>query len=59
VIEFGPGGTASVDVETGGFFHVAAGLVHRDVNPVDGPQDIVMTVLGSGPLFVNVGGPDA
>jgi uncharacterized RmlC-like cupin family protein len=57
--EFGPGGTASVDVETGGFFHVPAGLVHRDVNPLDSPQEIVMTVVGSGPLVVNVDGPDA
>ena len=57
--EFGPGGTASVDVETGGFFHVPAGLVHRDVNPLDSPQEIVMTVVGSGPLVVNVEGPDA
>jgi uncharacterized RmlC-like cupin family protein len=57
--EFGPGGTESVDVETGGFFHVPAGLVHRDVNPSHSPQEIVMTVVGSGPLVVNVDGPDA
>ena len=57
--EFGSGGMASVDVETGGFFHVPAGLVHRDVNPLDSPQEIVMTVVGSGPLVVNVDGPDA
>ncbi len=56
--EFGPGGTESVEVETGGFFHVPAGLVHRDINPVDGPQEIIMTVVGSGPLLVNVDGPD-
>jgi uncharacterized RmlC-like cupin family protein len=57
--EFGPGGGESVDVETGGFFHVPAGLVHRDVNPLDSQQEIVMTVVGSGPLVVNVDGPDA
>ena len=57
--EFGPGGSDSVDVETGGFFHVPAGLVHRDVNPLDSPQEIVMTVVGSGPLVVNVDGPSA
>ncbi len=56
--EFGPGGRTTVDVETGGFFHVPAGLVHRDVNPVDGPQEIVMTVVGDGPLVINVDGPD-
>lgn len=57
--EFGAGGAESVDVETGGFFHVPAGLVHRDVNPLDGPQEIVMTVVGSGPLVANVHGLDA
>ena len=57
--EFGPGGAEAVEVETGGFFHVPAGLVHRDVNPLDSLQEIVMTVVGSGPLVVNVDGPDA
>ena len=33
-------------------------LVHRDVNPLDTPQEIVMTVVGSGPLVVNVDSPD-
>lgn len=49
----------SADVEAGGFFHIPAGLVHRDVNPLDSPQEIVMTVVGRGPLVVNVDGPDA
>lgn len=57
--EFGAGGRESVEVETGGFFHVPAGLVHRDVNPLDTPQEIVMTVVGSGPLVVNVDAPDS
>jgi uncharacterized RmlC-like cupin family protein len=57
--EFGSGGIESADVEAGGFFHIPAGLVHRDVNPLDSPQEIVMTVVGSGPLVVNVDGPDA
>jgi quercetin dioxygenase-like cupin family protein len=56
--EFGPGGADSVDVPEGGFFHVPAGLVHRDVNPLDEPQEIVLTVVGDGPLVVNVDGPD-
>jgi uncharacterized RmlC-like cupin family protein len=56
--EFGPSGGESADVEAGGFFHVPAGLVHRDINPLDAPQEIIMTVVGSGPLVVNVDGPD-
>jgi uncharacterized RmlC-like cupin family protein len=55
--EFGAGGAASVEVETGGFFHVPAGLVHRDVNPLDELQEIVLAVVGDGPLVVNVDGP--
>jgi uncharacterized RmlC-like cupin family protein len=57
--EFGPGGTDSTEVEEGGFFHVPAGLVHRDVNPSDEPQEIVLSVVGEGPLVINVDGPAA
>jgi uncharacterized RmlC-like cupin family protein len=57
--EFGPGGEESTEVEEGGFFHVPAGLVHRDVNPSDEPQEIILTVVGEGPLVVNVDGPAA
>jgi uncharacterized RmlC-like cupin family protein len=55
--EFGPRGAESTDVPEGGFFHVPAGLVHRDVNPLDEPQEIVLTIVGGGPLVVNVDGP--
>jgi quercetin dioxygenase-like cupin family protein len=55
--EFGPGGRESTDVEEGGFFHVPAGLVHRDVNPADEPQEIILAVIGEGPLVVNFDGP--
>jgi mannose-6-phosphate isomerase-like protein (cupin superfamily) len=55
--EFGPGGRESVEVEEGGFFRVPAGLVHRDVNPLDEPQEIVLAVVGDGPLVVNLDGP--
>jgi uncharacterized RmlC-like cupin family protein len=55
--EFGPSGRESIEVEEGGFFRVPAGVVHRDVNPSDQPQEIVLTVAGEGPLVVNVDGP--
>jgi quercetin dioxygenase-like cupin family protein len=55
--EFGPGGGEATEVEEGGFFHVPAGLVHRDVNPLDAPQEIILSVVGAGPLVVNVDGP--
>lgn len=57
--EFGPGGHDAVNVDEGGFFHVPAGLIHRDVNPADVPQEIVLTLVGEGPLVVNVSGPES
>lgn len=56
--EFGPGGRESTEVEAGGFFHVPVGLVHRDVNPLDEPQEFVISFVGDGPLVVNLDGPD-
>jgi uncharacterized RmlC-like cupin family protein len=55
--EFGPGGRESVDVEAGGFFRVPAGLIHRDVNPIDEEQEFVLVFAGAGPLVVDVEGP--
>jgi uncharacterized RmlC-like cupin family protein len=55
--EFGPGGAESTEVEEGGFFHVPVGLVHRDVNPLDEPQEFVIAFVGEGPLVVNLDGP--
>jgi quercetin dioxygenase-like cupin family protein len=55
--EFGPGGRESTEVDEGGFFHVPAGLVHRDVNPLDEAQEIILAVVGEGPLVVNFDGP--
>ncbi len=56
--EFGPGGTQSAEVPEGGFFHVPAGFVHRDVNPFDGPQEMIIAFVGSGPLVVDLDGPE-
>jgi quercetin dioxygenase-like cupin family protein len=56
--EFGPGGEESTEVEEGGFFHVPVGLVHRDVNPLDESQEIILSVVGNGLLVVNVDGPE-
>jgi quercetin dioxygenase-like cupin family protein len=55
--DFGPGGQDCTEVDEGGFFHVPAGLIHRDVNPLDEPQEIILAVVGEGPLVVNCDGP--
>ncbi len=54
--DFGPYGEHT-EVEEQGFFHVPRGVVHRDVNPSDEPQELVIAFLGEGPLVVNVDGP--
>ncbi len=56
--EYGPGGKDSTEVEEGGFFHIPAGVVHRDVNPTDVAQELVIAFVGEGPLVVNRDGPD-
>lgn len=56
--EFGPRGRESVEVVEGGYFHVPAGVVHRDVNPSDESQEFVLVFAGGGPLVVDVDGPD-
>jgi uncharacterized RmlC-like cupin family protein len=58
-LEFGPGGADATEIGPGGFFHVPARLVHRDVNPGDELQELVIAIVGDGPLVVNVDGPNA
>ena len=57
--EFGPGGSQVVEAEAGDFLHVPARLVHRESNPGDDEQTLVVFRVGHGPPLVNVDGPDA
>lgn len=57
--EDGPGGRDAVAVGPGDFFHVPARTVHRDVNPSGAEgQEVILFLRGSGPMVVNVDGPD-
>jgi uncharacterized RmlC-like cupin family protein len=56
--EFGPGGREKAEIAEGEFFHIPARLVHRDLNPLDEAQELVINIVGDGPLVVNVEGPD-
>jgi uncharacterized RmlC-like cupin family protein len=56
-MEFGPGGSRSLDAGPGDFLHIPAGAVHRESNPVDEESVIVVTRVGQGPVVVNVDGP--
>jgi uncharacterized RmlC-like cupin family protein len=55
----GPGGRDAISVGPGDFFRVPARTVHRDVNPSSKEgQEIILFLRGSGPMVVNVEGPD-
>ena len=57
--EYGPGGRDAISVGTGDFFHVPPRTVHRDVNPSgEEGQEVILFLQGSGPMVVNVEGPD-
>lgn len=57
-LEFGPGGSGSLDAGPGDFVYIPAGAVHREGNPSDVPADIVVVRAGTGESNVNVEGPD-
>ena len=56
--DFGEGGESSVAATAGDFFHIPVGLVHRDVNPNERKEAVVVNIMfGKGPPVVNVRGP--
>ena len=57
-IEFGFGGERSVEAGPGDFVHIPKHLVHREVNPGPAPSQEIITRSGTGPLTVNVDGPE-
>lgn len=59
-LEFGPGVDAAVVAHQGDFFHIPPRTVHRDVNPSpDEHQQAVLFLVGTGPLVINVDGPES
>lgn len=57
-VEFGPGGAHAVDAGPGDFLHIPRHLVHREVNAGSTTSQEVVTRSGTGPLTVNVEGPE-
>jgi uncharacterized RmlC-like cupin family protein len=58
-LEHGPMGKKSADAREGDFIHIAAGVVHRDVNPNGNTELSVVNILvGKGPPVINVEGPE-
>jgi uncharacterized RmlC-like cupin family protein len=56
-VEFGPGGSRSVDAGPGDFLHIPRHVVHREVNPGPTTSHEVVSRSGTGPLSINVDGP--
>ena len=55
--DYGEGGSDSVEVSAGDFFHIQVGVVHRDVNPDQRQEAVVVNILlGRGPPVVNLSG---
>jgi uncharacterized RmlC-like cupin family protein len=56
-LEFGPGGSSTVEARPGDFVYVPRGVVHRESNPSTEPGDIVVVRAGQGESTINVEGP--
>ena len=57
--ENGPGGTDTVSLREGDFFHVPPHTVHREINPSsDEGQEVILFLRGTGPMVFNVEGPE-
>lgn len=57
-MEFGPGGSNTVEACPGDFVYVPKGVVHRESNPATAPADLVGVRAGRGESTINVEGPD-
>ncbi len=57
-LEYGRMGGEAAEVGPGDFFHIPAGLVHRDLNSDENESCLVVNILvGKGPPVVNVQSP--
>ncbi len=59
LLESGVGGRDVLDASPGDFVKIPARAVHRESNPADEPGRTVLVRIGTGPVVVNVDGPDA
>jgi uncharacterized RmlC-like cupin family protein len=56
--EFGPDGGDAIEVGAGDVGRMPAWLVHRDVSAGDEPLAMILFRAGSGPLTIDVDGPE-
>jgi uncharacterized RmlC-like cupin family protein len=57
-MESGPGGNDVLDGKPGDFVHVPPDVIHRESNPSKEEGHIVVFRSGTGPVVVNVDGPE-
>jgi uncharacterized RmlC-like cupin family protein len=55
-VESGPAGSEAVEAGEGDFIHIPPRVVHRESNPSEEVQHLVVARFGSGPVVVNVDG---
>ena len=58
-MEYGPGGTETLEAQPGDFLYIAPGAVHRESNPTEQESHIIVVRSGSGDAVINVDGPAA
>jgi len=56
--EFGPSGRDRLRVRAGDYVHMPRGVIHREGTPPDKPAEVALVRIGSGPVVVNVEGPE-
>lgn len=56
-IDYGAGGQHSLHAEAGDYLYIPAGQIHRESNPADVEQVLVVVRNGSGPVVINVDEP--
>ena len=57
LFEFGPGGGEAVEAEAGDVFQVPKNAVHRESNPGEEEQVLLIVRVGTGVPVLNVDGP--
>lgn len=56
-LEFGPGGRDVVVGKPGDYIFIPKGVIHRESNPTEEEQALVIVRFGTGPVLNNTDGP--
>jgi uncharacterized RmlC-like cupin family protein len=58
-LEYGARGSDVAQLKAGDFVHIPPGLIHRDLNPDEGREAVIVAILsGKGAPVINVEGPE-